>query len=117
MGLDQALEVVRHLFELREGRPPKHDEKDWRHAKTRDMAGRDIAKFLTGYAALDVFMSGDADPGRTVSVLKDAFEAHDVVVKTHLRGADLEAPKQSAAQAKKAEPQRLRSVKRTKVAA
>ncbi len=56
----------------------------------------------TGYAALDVFMSGDADPNLTVPVLKEAFEADDVVVKTHLRGTELEPPKQRAAAAKKA---------------
>ncbi|AHB49758.1 S-adenosylmethionine decarboxylase [Hyphomicrobium nitrativorans NL23] len=39
-----------------------------------------------GYAALDVFMSGSADPQRTVSVLKEAFEAGEVVVRTHRRG-------------------------------
>ena len=39
-----------------------------------------------GYAALDVFMSGAADPASTVSVLKDAFEAGEVVVRTHRRG-------------------------------
>ena len=47
-----------------------------------------------GYAALDVFMSGAADPARTVSVLKDAFEAGEVVVRTHRRG---KAPKARSA--------------------
>jgi S-adenosylmethionine decarboxylase len=39
-----------------------------------------------GYAALDVFMSGNADPDRAVSVLKEAFEAGEVVVRAHKRG-------------------------------
>jgi S-adenosylmethionine decarboxylase len=71
----------------------------------------------TGYAALDVFMSGDADPNLAVPVLKEAFEADDVVVKTHLRGTELEPPKQRVAAAKKAAPERMRAVKRAKVAA
>ncbi len=71
----------------------------------------------TGYAALDVFMSGDADPQLAVPVLKEAFEADDVVVKTHLRGTELEPPKQRAAAAKKVAPERMRAVKRAKVAA
>lgn len=73
----------------------------------------------TGYAALDVFMSGDADPSLAVPVLKDAFEAGDVVVKTHLRGEDrLELLKESAeAPKKKSAPERMRAVKRAKVAA
>lgn len=70
----------------------------------------------TGYAALDVFMSGDADPNLAVPVLKEAFEADDVVVKTHLRGSEIEQPKQRTAAAKKA-PERARAVKRAKVAA
>ena len=70
----------------------------------------------TGYAALDVFMIGDADPNLAVPVLKDAFEANDVVVKTHLRGSEPEQPKQPAPVAKKA-PERARAVKRAKVAA
>lgn len=39
-----------------------------------------------GYAALDVFMSGTADPDRAVSVLKEAFQAGEVVVRAHKRG-------------------------------
>ncbi|MBX9863309.1 MAG: adenosylmethionine decarboxylase [Hyphomicrobium sp.] len=46
-----------------------------------------------GYAALDVFMSGDADPQRAVSVLTEAFGAARVIVKTHTRG---EAPGKAA---------------------
>jgi S-adenosylmethionine decarboxylase len=43
-----------------------------------------------GYAALDVFMCGDAKPELVVPVLKEAFQARDVVVKQHLRGEELE---------------------------
>jgi S-adenosylmethionine decarboxylase len=39
-----------------------------------------------GYAALDVFMSGSADPDRAVAVLKEAFGASEVVVRAHKRG-------------------------------
>ncbi|MGE0767307.1 MAG: adenosylmethionine decarboxylase [Hyphomicrobiaceae bacterium] len=42
------------------------------------------------YAALDVFMCGDAKPHLAINVLKEAFEADDVVVKEHLRGEELE---------------------------
>ncbi len=42
------------------------------------------------YAALDVFMCGDAKPHLTVDVLKEAFEANDVVVKTHQRGEEMD---------------------------
>lgn len=58
-----------------------------------------------GYAALDVFMSGNADPTRAVSVLKQAFEAGEVVVRTHRRGKaprSRPAPARSARKAKAA---------------
>ncbi|MEM9029084.1 MAG: adenosylmethionine decarboxylase [Pseudomonadota bacterium] len=42
------------------------------------------------YAALDVFMCGDAKPHLCVDVLREAFEARDVVVKTHRRGEELD---------------------------
>lgn len=42
------------------------------------------------YAALDVFMCGDAKPHLCVEVLRDAFQARDVVVKTHRRGEELD---------------------------
>lgn len=42
------------------------------------------------YAALDVFMCGDARPELCVDVLKQAFEATEVVVKTHQRGEELD---------------------------
>ncbi|WP_439541491.1 adenosylmethionine decarboxylase [Hyphomicrobium sp.] len=46
-----------------------------------------------GYAALDVFMSGEADPQRAVSVLTEAFGAARAIVKTHTRG---DAPSKAA---------------------
>ena len=41
------------------------------------------------YAALDIFMCGDSRPELGVPVLKAAFEAEQVVVKTHRRGEEL----------------------------
>ena len=43
-----------------------------------------------GYAALDVFMCGDADPNATIDVMKEAFSPGRVVVKTELRGKDIQ---------------------------
>jgi S-adenosylmethionine decarboxylase len=42
------------------------------------------------YAALDVFMCGDARPDLCVDVLRQAFSAREVVVKTHQRGEELD---------------------------
>ena len=42
------------------------------------------------YAALDVFMCGEARPDLCVDVLKEAFQAREVVVKTHHRGEELD---------------------------
>jgi len=42
----------------------------------------------TGYAALDVFMCGKADPDACVPVLREAFEAERVEVNEILRGRD-----------------------------
>lgn len=42
-----------------------------------------------GYAALDVFMCGDADPNATIDVMKEAFSPGKVVVKTILRGKEI----------------------------
>ncbi|MEM9781968.1 MAG: adenosylmethionine decarboxylase [Pseudomonadota bacterium] len=39
-----------------------------------------------GYGAFDVFMCGGADPWQAVSVLRDAFDAGDVIVGELLRG-------------------------------
>lgn len=40
----------------------------------------------TGYAALDVFMCGHADPHRTIDVLKRAFQPRRIEINEHLRG-------------------------------
>lgn len=40
----------------------------------------------TGYAALDVFMCGQADPHRTIDVLQRAFRPDRIEVSEHLRG-------------------------------
>jgi len=40
-----------------------------------------------GYAALDVFMCGDTQPGLTVDVLREAFAPERTAVKEHLRSA------------------------------
>jgi S-adenosylmethionine decarboxylase len=42
-----------------------------------------------GYAALDVFMSGDARPYLAIEVLRQAFEAREVAVREHARGEDV----------------------------
>jgi len=39
-----------------------------------------------GYAALDVFMCGAAEPERTIGVLREAFRPARLVVGEHLRG-------------------------------
>ncbi|MEL6299247.1 MAG: adenosylmethionine decarboxylase [Pseudomonadota bacterium] len=49
------------------------------------------------YAAFDVFMCGDAKPEVCVDILRDAFEADEVVVKTHRRGEDLDLNQWQAA--------------------
>jgi S-adenosylmethionine decarboxylase len=42
-----------------------------------------------GYAALDIFMCGDAKPHLAVDVIREAFEPSDIIVKEHLRGGDI----------------------------
>jgi S-adenosylmethionine decarboxylase len=42
------------------------------------------------YAAFDVFMCGDTDPHKVIDVLREAFEARDVVVKEHKRGEEID---------------------------
>jgi len=39
-----------------------------------------------GYAALDVFMCGHAEPHRTIDVLRTAFEPTHIAIGEHLRG-------------------------------
>jgi S-adenosylmethionine decarboxylase len=66
-----------------------------------------------GYAALDVFMCGEAKPQLTVDVLKAAFEAEHAVVKTHLRAASMpEATWDMAPKAPKRAPVRAQRTKK-----
>ncbi|MFM9938909.1 MAG: adenosylmethionine decarboxylase [Hyphomicrobiaceae bacterium] len=63
------------------------------------------------YAALDVFMCGEAKPHLAINVLKEAFGASDVVVKEHKRGEELQQLKWQQASSKKA-PVRLPGLKK-----
>jgi len=63
------------------------------------------------YAALDVFMCGDAKPQNCIEVLREAFEAEDVVVTTHHRGSELGDLRWRAACSKQM-PIRHKSVKK-----
>jgi len=42
-----------------------------------------------GYAALDVFMCGDADPHKTIDIFKTAFEPDELRCNEILRGKDV----------------------------
>jgi S-adenosylmethionine decarboxylase len=74
-----------------------------------------------GYAALDVFMGGDAKPYRALEVLRQAFEAREMAVREHARGE--EAGRTAWVPTARPVPMRekgersLRRVKATKVAA
>jgi S-adenosylmethionine decarboxylase len=73
-----------------------------------------------GYAALDIFMSGSADPARAIPVLQKAFGAREVRVATQLRGAqptENGKKRKAKAAAKKPAPARLRATRKTKAAA
>jgi len=62
------------------------------------------------YAALDVFMCGEAKPELCIDVLKEAFEAENVVVKSHQRGEELDLMAwQSAASSKQAPVRQTRA--------
>jgi S-adenosylmethionine decarboxylase len=63
------------------------------------------------YAALDVFMCGDADPHATIEVLKAAFKPERTVVKEHLRANTLSGRTWEIAASKKA-PVRLAKARR-----
>ena len=39
-----------------------------------------------GFAAFDIFMCGDAEPEKTIPVLRSAFEPQSVDINKHLRG-------------------------------
>lgn len=71
----------------------------------------------SGYAALDVFMSGRADPARVVPVLREAFAAREVRVTKQLRG---QAPKETGERRGKAKskpaPARLRAIRKARAA-
>jgi S-adenosylmethionine decarboxylase len=54
------------------------------------------------YAALDVFMCGEAKPHLAIEVLREAFQARDVVVKEHKRGEELDQLNWKAASERKA---------------
>jgi S-adenosylmethionine decarboxylase len=54
------------------------------------------------YAALDLFMCGTTDPHSCIEVLREAFSARDVVIKTHHRGSELDEGKRQAAAVQKA---------------
>ncbi len=69
------------------------------------------------YAALDVFMCGDAEPEKCIEILREAFSVRDVVVKTHHRGSELSDLKWQAAAQHKSAPVRLKGVRRPKRAA
>lgn len=69
------------------------------------------------YAALDVFMCGDAEPEKCIEILREAFSVRDVVVKTHHRGSELGELKWQAAARPKSVPVRLKGAKRPKRAA
>ncbi|MEC9367145.1 MAG: adenosylmethionine decarboxylase [Pseudomonadota bacterium] len=43
-----------------------------------------------GYAALDIFMCGDADPHKAVDVIEEAFTPKKIIVKELLRGEELD---------------------------
>ena len=58
------------------------------------------------YAALDVFMCGEAKPHLAIEVLREEFSARDVVVKTHLRGEEMDQLNWQAAASKQA-PNRM----------
>jgi len=61
------------------------------------------------YAALDVFMCGDAKPELCIGILKDAFEADSVVVKTHQRGEELDLMSWKAASSKAAPDRQIKA--------
>ena len=69
------------------------------------------------YAALDVFMCGEAQPHLAIDILRQEFQAKDVRVKQHLRGEELAELQWKAAAAKQA-PVRLKAarIKKAKAA-
>ena|SRR5688572_2158514 len=71
-----------------------------------------------GYAALDMFMSGDVDAARAIPVLRKAFRASEVDVRTELRGEmPVEVAKRTAKRVKGPASARPRAIRKTNVAA
>jgi S-adenosylmethionine decarboxylase len=56
------------------------------------------------FAAVDIFMCGDTEPQKCVDVLREAFQARNVVVKTHRRGEEVAQPMAPRLVAKKSVP-------------
>uniref|UniRef100_UPI0025F8818F adenosylmethionine decarboxylase n=1 Tax=uncultured Hyphomicrobium sp. TaxID=194373 RepID=UPI0025F8818F len=70
-----------------------------------------------GYAALDIFMSGSADPANAIPVLQKAFSAREVRVTTQLRGATPgETGERTSKAKKKPAPARPRAIRKAKAA-
>jgi len=57
------------------------------------------------FAAVDIFMCGDTEPQKCVDVLREAFQARNVVVKTHRRGEEAAQPMAPRIVVKKSVPQ------------
>ena len=70
-----------------------------------------------GYAAFDVFMGGNARPHAIVDVLRHAFSAHEVVVKEHKRGEEIELMSSRLAKAKRAPVARVSRTAKARVRA
>lgn len=54
------------------------------------------------YAALDIFMCGDAEPEKCIDILREAFGASGVTVKNHKRGQAMSQSSWTSASLKKA---------------
>lgn len=70
-----------------------------------------------GYAALDIFMSGTADPARAIPVLQEAFGTANVCVKTQMRGTAPAETGERKSKASKPASARPRAVRKAKAAA
>ncbi|MEQ1616214.1 MAG: S-adenosylmethionine decarboxylase, partial [Hyphomicrobiaceae bacterium] len=69
------------------------------------------------YAALDVFMCGDTKPHLVIDVLREAFQARDVVVKEHKRGEELDQSNWRAASKRRPTVNQVSSKARVRKAA
>ena len=82
------------------------------------MAGSHISIYSwpeTGYAALDLFIPGDGKAELCVDVLKQAFQASKVIVKTNRRGQDAEMTEPHVAATVESDQARRSSRSRTRV--